>query len=397
MKKFGKKLLATILSATLVVGLVGVVGAQTMGQDVTSTGKAWTSFSVHGNNAEDKAEWENKLKKDGQVWNIKADKAAVQKAKGALDAYKTYGECAKFKAGSVTNNGFILDVTSTGWSGTYAPTGKLMASNPWGVTTTKIVNVERGRYYTISFKIKSTLKNEITKCDDSTVLTFGNKKVHYTQPTGKTNYIKHFHIKACDNTDEKGAALAVQGISATYNKKNVMTKSKDFNNLIAMDSRNDGYVDVSLEVLVPSDKTDYQKKANQATMGIKMCYGAFLDVKGLEDENNMSGTVEVKDFKVFAEGKATTCGKAKIKKVKAGKKKLTVKYKATGAKKYFVQAALKKNFKKGLKQKKTTKTTWTFKGLKAKKKYYVRVKAAKSYGGVYIYGKWSKVKSKKTK
>ena len=109
----------------------------------------------------------------------------------------------------------------------------------------------------------------------------------------------------------------------------------------------------------------------------------------------MSGEVEVKDFKVLAGDKAAGAGKAKIKKVKVAKKKLTVTYKASGAKKYCVQVALKKNFKKGLKTKYTKKKSITIKGLKKKKKYFVRVKAAKSYGGTLIYGKWSKVKKSK--
>ena len=392
MKKFGKKLLATILSATLILGLVGIVGAQTQGTDV-SAGKSWSSYSVHGNNAEDKGKWENALIKDGQVWNVKADKEAVEKAGGKLDAFKTYGECAKFKSASADK--YVLDVTSTGWSANYNPKGEVMQSNPWGVTTTKVVPVERGRYYTISFKIKSTLQNEITKCDDSTVVTVGGKKVHYTQGTGKFNTVKHFHIKAYDNKDESGAALAVQGLTATYGGKSVVSKTKDFNNLIAMDSKNTDYVNVNMSVVVPSEKADYQKKASTPTMGIKMAYGAFL--KEFKDENNMSGQIEVKDFKVTAQAKAVGAAKAKIKKIKAAKKKLTIKYKATGAKKYQVQVALKKNFKKGLKTKYTKKTSIKISGLKAKKKYYVRVKGAKNYGGVYIYGKYSKVKSKKTK
>ena len=39
--------------------------------------------------------------------------------------------------------------------------GTAAKSNPWGVTLKKILNIDRGRTYTISFKIKSTLKNEI--------------------------------------------------------------------------------------------------------------------------------------------------------------------------------------------------------------------------------------------
>ncbi len=396
MKKIGKKLLATILSVTLVVGMTGIVCAQKSGTDV-SAGKGWSSYSVHGNNAEDKGEWESNLKKANQVWNIKADKDAVKAAKGKLDAYLTYGECAKFASSSAS--AYNLNVTSTGWSAHYNPgTGAVVQSNPWGVTTTKIVKVERGRYYTISFKIKSTLKNEITKCDDTTVIknikNVNGQPVHYTQGTGKYNYVKHFHFKAYDNLDTDGAALALQKISATYNGKSVLAKSKDFNNLIPMDSRNDNYVSVTAKVLVPSEKADYQKKKSSPTMGIKMAFGAFL--KEYKNENNMQGNVEVKDFKVVAGNKAAA-PKAKITKVKAAKKKLTVKYNAKGAKKFIVQVALKKNFKKGLKQKTTKKKTWKFKGLKAKKKYYIRVKGGKSYKGNYVYGKWSKVKKKKTK
>ncbi len=397
MKKIGKKLLATILTATLVFGLVGVVGAQTKGQDV-SAGRNWTSYSIHGNNAEDKGEWESELKSAHQVWNTKADKAAVQAAAGKLDAYYTYGECAKYKSSEPGN--YVLDVTSTGWSANYNPfTGQVMSSNPWGVTTTKVVPVERGRYYTISFKTKSTLQNEITKCDDTTVLkgvkNWDGKDCHYTEGTGKYNYVKHFHIKAYDNKDEGGSALPIQSIKATYNGNNVMSKTKDFNNLIAMDSRNSDYVDVTMTVLVPSEKSDYQSKTNSPTMGIKFAYGPFL--KEYKDENNMSGEVEVKDFKVIA-GTKVVGPTSKVGKIKVGKKKMTVKYSASGAKRYVVQVSLKKNFSKIAKTVKTNKTSATIKKLKAKKKYYVRVKAAKYVGGVYVYGAWSKAKrSKKIK
>ena len=392
MKKFGKKLLATVLSCTLILGLTGIVSAQKMGTDV-SAGKAWTSYSVHGNNAEDKGDWEKALIKDGQQWAIDTSLEAVQKAGGKLDAYKTYGECAKYK--SSTPSGYVLDVTSTGWSANYNPKGEVMQSNPWGVTTTKVVPVERGRYYTISFKAKSTLVNDLTLCDDTTVTTVNGKKVHYNKKLGGQNTVKHFHIKAYDDKDDSGAALPVQGISASYKGKNVMSKSKDFNNLIALDSKNDDYVDVSMIVLVPNDASDYQKKAKSPTMGIKFAYGAFL--KEFKNETNMAGTVEVKDFKVTAEALAVGAGKAKIKSVKAAKKKLTIKYKASGAKKYCVQVALNKKFKKGLKTKFTKKTSIKISGLKAKKKYFVRVKGAKNYGGTYIYGKFSSVKKKKTK
>ena len=91
-----------------------------------------------------------------------------------------------------------------------------------------------------------------------------------------------------------------------------------------------------------------------------------------------------------------------ISSLKAGSKKFTVKWKkqATQTTGYQVQVATNKKFKKNkktvtIKKQKTTKTT--VKKLKAKKKYYVRVRTYKIVNGKKVYSSWSKVKSVKTK
>ena len=92
---------------------------------------------------------------------------------------------------------------------------------------------------------------------------------------------------------------------------------------------------------------------------------------------------------------------ASIKKVKGAKKAVSVEWKkVSGVKGYQVQVATDKKFKKNkktvtVKKQKTTKTT--VKKLKAKKKYYVRVRAYKTVNGKKVYSSWSKVKSVKTK
>ena len=92
---------------------------------------------------------------------------------------------------------------------------------------------------------------------------------------------------------------------------------------------------------------------------------------------------------------------AKFKKVKSAKKAISVEWKKVrGVKGYQVQVATDKKFKKNkktvnIKKQKTTKTT--VKKLKAKKKYYVRVRTYKIVNGKKIYSSWSKVKSVKTK
>ena len=89
------------------------------------------------------------------------------------------------------------------------------------------------------------------------------------------------------------------------------------------------------------------------------------------------------------------------KKVKSAKKAVSVEWKkVSGVKGYQVQVATDKKFKKNkktvtIKKQKTTKTT--IKKLKAKKKYYVRVRTYKIVNGKKVYSAWSKVKSVKTK
>ena len=95
-----------------------------------------------------------------------------------------------------------------------------------------------------------------------------------------------------------------------------------------------------------------------------------------------------------------------ISSLKAGSKKFTVKWKkqATQTTGYQVQVATNKKFKKNkktvtIKKQKTTKTT--VKKLKAKKKYYVRVRAYKTVKingkSIRIYSGWSKAKTVTTK
>lgn len=90
-----------------------------------------------------------------------------------------------------------------------------------------------------------------------------------------------------------------------------------------------------------------------------------------------------------------------IKKLVKGKKLIKVKWaKISGVKGYQIQLATNKNFKKNKKTvtvKGAKKTVKTVKKLKAKRKYYVRVRTYKTVNGKKYYSKWSKVKTIKTK
>lgn len=96
--------------------------------------------------------------------------------------------------------------------------------------------------------------------------------------------------------------------------------------------------------------------------------------------------------------KVTAPKNTKIKSIKKGTKKLTVKVKkVSSAKGYRIQYSTSKKFK-NKKNKYSTKTTVTIKKLKKKKTYYLRTKAYKLDSKKKVYSnKWSAVKKAKTK
>ena len=102
-----------------------------------------------------------------------------------------------------------------------------------------------------------------------------------------------------------------------------------------------------------------------------------------------------------AAAKVKAPAKAAVAKLTAKKKALTIKWKkVAGANGYEIQIATNKKFTKNLQTitvKKGTTVSKTIKKLKAKSKYFVRVRAYKTVGGGQLFGKWSAAKNKKTK
>ena len=86
--------------------------------------------------------------------------------------------------------------------------------------------------------------------------------------------------------------------------------------------------------------------------------------------------------------------KPSVKSAKAAKgRKLAVKWaKDKRASGYQVQVSTDKKFKKGVKSKKLSKTSYTFTKLKTGKKYYVRVRSYKKSGKETLYSLWSRAK-----
>ena len=92
--------------------------------------------------------------------------------------------------------------------------------------------------------------------------------------------------------------------------------------------------------------------------------------------------------------------KTSVKKIKAGKKSLTIYWtKKKSVKGYEVQIAQNKKFTKKKKTKtlSSKKSKVKFSKLKKNKKYYVRIRTYIKVSGKKVYSTWSGVKSKKTK
>lgn len=143
----------------------------------------------------------------------------------------------------------------------------------------------------------------------------------------------------------------------------------------------------SLTVKSGSKKLTNGKDYTITYSGNKNCGRAKMTIKG---KGNYTGSY-TRYFYIYPK-------KSSLKKLKAGKKKLTVYLKKSsgGVTGYQIRYSLKKNFK-GSKYKTSKKTTYTIKSLKKKKYYYVKVRAYKTVGGKKIYGSWSAYKKVKTK
>ena len=94
--------------------------------------------------------------------------------------------------------------------------------------------------------------------------------------------------------------------------------------------------------------------------------------------------------------------KTSITKLSRGKRSFAVKWakKTTQTTGYQIQYSTSSSFKSGNKAVTVTSnkaTSKTIKGLKAKKKYYVRVRSYKTVNGNKVYGAWSAVKAVTTK
>ena len=413
MRKFTKKIMASLLSLTLVVGMTSsVFAAHAANGANVATGINWSSFSVC--TKEDHNDNEDGSKAHPWCWyhsltHLVADNYPNGQVEGKDFATKGY------VVAGATSSAVEFYVANSGWDGEYNPmTGELAGDNPYGLRMMSSgFPVEKGRTYDISFKIKSTLKADVTVKNEA-----GEEvKDEVGNPVKKTVTKKHILFKAYNPTAPGEPGVAFTSASGCT-----------IGGMIETDSA-EGEKTVTAKILVP-------KTYDGTVVALNFACGAFL--KTYPDEIALSGSLFLSDVKVTAgaqyavkytygsksyteyvnsgdktsghnfgiKGKTLTgyknastgaafnlstpvrsdltinCvytatkkpGKAKVT-IKAQKKKAKLTFKKlANVKGYEIKYSDKKNMKKA-KTKRTTKKSLTIKKLKAGKKTYFQIRA----------------------
>lgn len=191
--------------------------------------------------------------------------------------------------------------------------------------------------------------------------------IHKTEtPVKPSEDTNPSHNDSTTETKKESLTIATDPENAIYNGKNITRK-------VIVRSGN--------EVL--TEGRDYKiTYSNNKNCGI-----VTMKIIGI---GNHQGTI-TKTFKIAPK-------KASLKKIKSGKKTVTlyIRKNGGGVTGYQIRYSYKKNFKSS-KYKVSKKTTYKIKGLKRKKQVYVKIRAYKQVGKVKIYGSWSNSKKVKIK
>jgi hypothetical protein len=295
-KKLFKKITATVLSLTLVMGMANVVSAAhaANGANVASS-ISWSWFSVlpiGGEETLDETHNGHTSNEDGTrqhpyCWyhaltHINTDSYPNGQTPGTDFATKGY------VASGTTASSAQFFCSNTGWDGQYNDRdGSLVGDNPWGLRFySSSIPVEKGRSYTLSFKYTSTLKGTNTvyeKNDDGEyVLDENGDKIPVkndkNQNVTEVNYKKHIGFNVINPATSSGLDFtSYSGCSA------------DGYFLADAEKEDDQTITVSFTV-----PTNYAG----TSVSIQFVCGSYL--VSYPEELAMSGSLFIKDLKMLA-------------------------------------------------------------------------------------------------
>jgi hypothetical protein len=223
------------------------------------------------------------------------------------------------------------------------------------------------------------------KCDDAKLVAEYKEKINNAANKEEVaNLLKEFKEKASGGSNPDVKPDNKGGSTTSDVDKEKETATADVNKAIGVDNLNK--YDADEQKAIKDLVAQYIIKINAAT--------TVNDVKNLMNAFNAA----IKGIPTKADKAAIAKIQVKIKKIKVGKKKMTVKWtpkKANfdGYELSYVPKPKKKAKKVTIK--KATASKKVIKKLKKGKKYKVKIRGYKLFGTTKVYGKWSKAKTSK--
>lgn len=425
-----KRIVATVMSLTMVVGMINVVSAAhaANGANVASN-ITWDYFSLMPLDGEASLD----EKHNGHVAGEDGSRQHPYCWYHAL----THINTEEYPNGQIPGKDFVTQgwvvpgstassarfyIANTGWDGQYNDRdGSLVGDNPWGLRLySSSIPVEKGRSYTLSFKYKSDLKGkktiyEMTEDGDFKYDENGEKipvKDEAGNPVQEDNFQKHINLSVINPSNSSGLDfIAYNGCSsAGYfvadSTKGEQTISVTFK-VPATYAGTSVAIQFALGSYIVTYPDELAMRGNfylndvKVTAGtqyaVKYVYGKKTYTQYVNKGERATGykfAVKGKTFKGYKKGSANynlstpitgdttlTCvyvntpkpAKAKVK-FKAQKKKVKLSLKKMkNCVGYQIKYANNKKMKKA-KTRYTTKKTYTVRRLKSKKKTYFQVR-----------------------
>lgn len=432
-KEFLKKIAATVMALTMVVGTINIVPAAhaANGANVAS-GITWDYFSLMplgGEETLDEKHNGHVAGEDGSrqhpyCWyhaltNLKGDEGTgFENGQIPGTHFATQG----WVVPGATASSVRFFAQNTGWDGQYNDRdGSLVGDNPWGLRLySSSIPVEKGRSYTLSFKYKSDLKGKKTiyqkdENGDYKLDANGNKmpeKNEEGEDVKEDNFQKHINLSVINPANSNGldfiscSGCSSAGYFVADSQKGEQTISVTFK-VPASYAGSEVAIQFALGAYMVTYPDELAMTGSLYLNDVKVTAGTQYTVKYVygnqsytqyvnqgESATGHQFAVKGKTFVGYKKGSANynlstpvtsditiTCAykntpkpaKAKVK-FKAQKKK--VKLTLTKIKNcvgYEIKYANNKKMKKA-KTKTTTKKTITIKKLKSKKKTYFQVR-----------------------
>ena len=422
MRKNGKKFISAITSIAMAVTMLPATVAlnQVKAEETNVELKPWSVY--HSPNVISGASM-------GNVGVVNSFVTSTGESAKGLDS------TAIEQTVSTTNQaeGFTIDIANTGWEKDWEND----TINPWSVKTKMDdIDIKPGHMYSISFKASASKKKYAyiyadANFPDETVSVFEENSdidkfivmntsvntytVNFTNWVGARKFTFGLLLGSFNSyNDFDGSSLMDKGLTEMEVGWSGIVNVSEFSIVdMGLDPK---YEEQNPEPVIPTkpeptieESTDVQPTTSEIsevdeTTTTKsdnaVANNTNNNVAQPTTTTNVQPKADITELRTDSKVEIIKNTKAKVKSVKPMKKSLKLSWKKSKeADGYQVQISLKTSFAKArtINVNKDAALGTTIKGLKAKKKYYIRMRSYVVANGTKVYSKWSKVIIKKTK